>query len=545
MSLKSFLCVILFTGIIFSQDQPVDTTTSKDKPDSIYYTTDEVIVTGTRINQKIIDVPYSVTTLPGMQYKFDKKTAVNDILSTVAGVFMQPRYGNHDVRISIRGFGSRSNSGIRGVRILLDGIPESEPDGQTRIEAIDFNAVENIELVKGNSSSLYTNSPGGVINFINNVYFSDSYAQNHNEFGDFGLIRMGVKTGVRTPDYGMLLTYTYHDLKGYREHSADHWNILNTVFETIPNDHSKLEILGYFVDGVIRLPGSLKKAEVEEDPKQAAQREKDFDFRRVSTKGRLGLRYDTFIDKSNELEVTGYVSIKYFERAQTDFRIMNRFVLGGSAKYVNRTELDGHNNEFSFGGDVFYQTGPIETYENVNGERTDVLTALTNETVSNSGLYFLNNFEVLKQRLFLLLSGRYDNVVFDQKNQLLQAQNDTRKFSAFTPKAALNYKLTPHLAVYTSYGLGFDTPAANELDSFEPDKIMNPYLQAQKSYNFELGFKGDLVNPDNIFFSSIFFDLTFFNSIIEDEIVPFEVYSNYYYRNAAATRRTGLEAGQI
>ena len=83
---------------------------------------------------------------------------------------MQSRYGNHDVRISIRGFGSRSNTGIRGVRMLLDGIPESEPDGQTRIEAIDFNALGSIEVTGGNASVIYTNAQGGVINFINHLY---------------------------------------------------------------------------------------------------------------------------------------------------------------------------------------------------------------------------------------------------------------------------------------------------------------------------------------------------------------------------------------
>lgn len=106
---------------------------------------------------------------------------------------MQSRYGNHDVRISIRGFGSRSNSGIRGVRILLDGIPESEPDGQTRIEAIDFNSVGRVEIVKGNSSSLYTNAPGGVVNFINNVYSPVNYVTQFNELGSFGLRRNGFK----------------------------------------------------------------------------------------------------------------------------------------------------------------------------------------------------------------------------------------------------------------------------------------------------------------------------------------------------------------
>ena len=155
--------------------------------DSIKYETDEVIVTGTRTNQKIIDIPYSVVRINSTQYKFDKSSFINDVLNAVPGVFMQSRYGNHDVRISIRGFGSRSNTGIRGVRILLDGIPESEPDGQTRIEAIDFNSLGSIEVVKGNSSSLYTNAPGGVVNFISDINFSKSFAAQFNEIGSFEL----------------------------------------------------------------------------------------------------------------------------------------------------------------------------------------------------------------------------------------------------------------------------------------------------------------------------------------------------------------------
>jgi iron complex outermembrane receptor protein len=122
------------------------------KVDSLSYATDDVVVTATRVEKKIIDIPYPVIRLKNTQFKFSKKVSVDDVLENVPGLFLQSRYGNHDVRIAIRGFGSRSNTGIRGVRILLDGIPESEPDGQTRIEAIDFNSIGSIELVKGNSS---------------------------------------------------------------------------------------------------------------------------------------------------------------------------------------------------------------------------------------------------------------------------------------------------------------------------------------------------------------------------------------------------------
>ncbi len=518
--------------------------------DSIKYQTDEVIVTGTRTNQKIIDIPYSVYRISPVQFKFDRKVSISDVLNTVPGVFMQSRYGNHDVRISIRGFGSRSNTGIRGVRILLDGIPESEPDGQTRIEAIDFNSIGSIEIVKGNSSSLYTNAPGGVINFINDINFANSFFTQFNEFGSFNMRRNGFKAGVRTENYGFLATYTYHNYKGYRNHSEDYWHILNTVLESSPGDNTNLQFLGYFATGLIRLPGSLTKAEFEKDPFQPAKREVDWDFRRVSKKGRVAVRFDSkFGEKlSNNIEATAYGTIKYFERAaRNSFRIFDRYGLGASLKYVNKSYFFERENQFTIGGDLFYQSGPISDYNSINGKKGDLLSTQIDETVGNTGIYLLNNFEVYNKKLFLLISGRYDNVYFDQINRGLESQNAERRFEDFTPKFALNFKVTPSIAVYGSFGYSFDSPAGNELDNYEtssnPGLLINPDLKPQKSTNMELGVKGNLINEHSTFFRNNLFELTLFNSLIEDEIVPFEVYGSVYFRNSAKTNRKGLEFG--
>ncbi len=472
------------------------------------------------------------------------------MLENVPGLFLQSRYGNHDVRIAIRGFGSRSNTGIRGVRILLDGIPESEPDGQTRIEAIDFNSIGSIELVKGNSSSLYTNAPGGVINFINDIYFPYSFVTQFNEFGSFDLRQNGLKFGIRTDKYGLLGTYSYHNYKGFRPHSEDYWNIFNTVVDVIPGDGTNLQILGYFVDGLIKLPGSLTKEEFEEDPYQAAQREVDRDTKRITTKGRLGLKFNTKFGNNNnqEIEILPYGTIKYFHRTSSNYRIMNRYGLGSSARYINRHTIAGLDNEFSFGGDFLYQTGPIESYDNIGGQKGDQLLALTDGTIGNNGFYFSDFFELYGKRLYLLLTGRYDNVYYEVDDQLVGSRSALRRFEAFTPKAALNFKLTQSVAIYTSYGLSFDSPAGNEMDNYPTSSDngasqLNPDLNAQKSKNFEIGIKGNIRSFDERMFNNISFEATFFNIMIEDEIIPFEVYGDVFFRNAAKTIRNGVEVG--
>ena len=154
---------------------------------------DEFVITGTRVSKKIIDLPYPITRINNVDFQYDKKIGIDNVLSSVPGMFLQSRYGNHDVRVSIRGFGSKSNSGIRGVRILLDDIPESEPDGQTRIESIDFQSIGRIEIAKGNLSSMYTNAPGGVINFINDIDFTRSFITQFNQFGSLDLEEMALK----------------------------------------------------------------------------------------------------------------------------------------------------------------------------------------------------------------------------------------------------------------------------------------------------------------------------------------------------------------
>lgn len=546
-----YLITLFFLLVCFSQSQAqilVVGDSAMTKVDTLSYETDDVVVTATRVEKKIIDIPYPVYRINQKQYQYARKVAVDDVIRNVPGVFMQNRYGNHDVRISIRGFGSRSNSGIRGVRILLDGIPESEPDGQTRIEAIDFNAVESIEIVKGNSSSLYTNAPGGVINFINDINFPYSFIEQFNEFGSYELRQNGIKFGVRTDKYGFMGTYTYHNYAGYRPHSQDYWNIFNTKVDLLPGDGSNLQVLGYYVDGLIKLPGSLTLDQFNEDPYQANQRDVNRDASRVTRKGRIGLLFDTdFGGSKHQFQILPYGTIKYFNRTAATYRIISRYGIGSSFKYIYSGPIGSLSNEFSIGGDLLYQAGPVENYNNIGGIKGDQLLTLTDETISNVGFYFSENLELYNDQLYMLLTGRYDYVSYIADDMLLGSRSNSRLFNEFTPKAALNFKLTPSIAIYTSYGYSFDSPAGNELDNYptssDPAVLLNPDLNAQSSGNFEIGIKGQLINPDQKFFKNILFEATFFNIIVNDEIIPFEVYGEVFYRNAAKTTRNGLEIG--
>ncbi|MFA7361037.1 MAG: TonB-dependent receptor [Candidatus Kapaibacterium sp.] len=538
LSFSVFLFVFSFFGDLYSQ---IDTS---------YYETEEVVITGTRTEKKIIDIPYSVNRISSTEWQVTRKQGVNEVLSLVPGVFFQSRYGNHDVRISIRGFGSRSNSGIRGVRILLDGIPESEPDGQTRIEAIDFTSIGNIEVVKGNSSSLYTNAPGGVINFLSDVNFTKSFVVFDNDFGDFGLRKNALKVGLNSGSSRFMLTSSYENYDGYREHSNEYQTRINSTYIAEISPRTTLKIFGYYVNGLIKLPGSLTLQDYNTNPYKADVVALDYNLMRYTKKGRLGVTFSTKFgkDESNIFEFTGYGTIKELTRTDRRYRIFNRNGLGATAKYINYSKIGDRNNEFTVGVDFFWQGGPMNYFNNVNGNKGDIVTAVGNEKLGNMGIYFLDQFSIIPYRLDVMLTGRYDRVSYTSEDWQQGNTDTSRTFSRFTPKIALNYKLTSKIAAYTSFGLGFDTPANNEMSNYPTSSnqgftTLNPDIEPQNSINFEIGIKGSSRGIDGKYFTSTFAEVTFFHSLIQNEIIPFVIDEDYFYRNAGKTRRIGVEAG--
>ncbi|MEE8248595.1 MAG: TonB-dependent receptor plug domain-containing protein, partial [Gammaproteobacteria bacterium] len=126
---------------------------------------EEIIIEATRLSRPLDRVPAAVSVVRQDDIQLGRQQlGLDEALSRVPGLFMQNRYNfSRDLRISIRGFGARSAFGIRGIKILVDGIPETLPDGTGQVDSIDLGAIRQIEVIRGPSSSLYGNASGGVI----------------------------------------------------------------------------------------------------------------------------------------------------------------------------------------------------------------------------------------------------------------------------------------------------------------------------------------------------------------------------------------------
>lgn len=548
--MKILLSALVALGIQAAVAQESDR--EEGNRDSLQYQTDEVVVVGTRSDEKIIDIPYSVFTVDKKELAFGRKISAKDVLADVPGLFLQSRYGNHDLRISLRGFGTRSNAGVRGVRILQEGIPISDPDGETLTDAIDFTSLGGVEVVKGNLSSLYANAPGGVVNFLTDLSFPNSFAGVSSQGGGYGMNTNGFKLGLVNEANKFFLSYNYFNLDGYRQHSSEYQHLVNTAYVADVNERSQFTLLANYVNGLNKLPGSLTRQEFETDPFQAWPVAIAQDFKRRSRKGQVGMKYRTRFGEGNsdEVEVTAYGGLKELEQTDPDYYTFStRYSLGSLLRFTKRDLVgEDRRNLLTLGMDYAYQAGPITQFDNVAGSTGLSVQNEYKEGLSNVGFYALDRIDVLPERLELLVSGRFDRFAYTHDIRIPFGTTDTnRSFQKFTPRAGLTIKLSPVVAVYTSYGTSYEYPALAEMGntplSSNIKYSMNPDLVPQSSKNFELGIKGNHVDPDASFMRKVFFDITFFDYTIEDEIVPFIINQKAYFRNAAKTHRMGVEAG--
>jgi iron complex outermembrane recepter protein len=550
------ISLLIIPGQIFSQETTKrDTIKNKtEEADTLEYGLQDITVVGTRTKEKIIDIPYSVFSVNKEELNYGKKVSARSVLADVPGLFLQSRYGGQDLRVSIRGFGNRSSTGIRGIRILQDGIPESEPDGETVLDAIDFTSLAGVEVVKGNLSSLYANAPGGVIDFKTDYHFNQNYAATYNQVGKFGFRQNGFKLGLKNSDNRFYISYYYRNLDGYRKHSEEDQHLLNAIYEGYLGTRTSITLLGNYVDGFNRLPGPLTKAEYESDPLMASPLAVAKDFRRITKKGRLAVKYLTGFGApdENEIEIDAFGGIKELTKVDNDsYTLSTRYSLGSLTRYTNRGHILNFNNVFTTGFDFAFQSGPVNAFENIAGNRDISVKDSYDASLSSVGFYFLNHINFINDKLGLFISSRYDISSYKKNTfQPFGRIDSAVVFSGLTPKVGINFKLIPEIALYTSYGLSYDFPALSELDitsdyRFPTKYTLNQILEPQRSQNLEVGIKGNIINPGSEFMNKIIFDITYFHYIISDELVPSIISYDQIllFKNAAKTRRDGIEIG--
>lgn len=465
--------------------------------------------------------------------------AIDQALQTVPGVFvLNPTNFAQDARIAIRGFGARSDFGIRGVRLVVDGIPATLPDGQAGVDGIDLGSAGRMEVIRGPAAAIYGPASGGVIRIETEAPPSRPFSELRLTTGEYGLSKSQLKSGWSEGPWSMLLSTTYLDTTGYRENNRTMNRSLNAKLGYRFEDGAELNAVINWIDYPRQDdPGGLTAAEAAADPRQARARNLQFDGGESVRQQKLGLAYDKPLANESEWRAHAFA-------VQRDFANKLPFTDGGQVRFDRN--FFGGGSSLTYGGkplrlmaglELGHQFDARKRYDNLDGAQGP-LALDQDESVLNLGSFLTGELS-LPADLRLSAALRYDEVHFDVDDAFLADGDDSgaMTFRETSPMLGLQWAPVPDISFYANLATSFETPTTTEFANPNGGGF-NPGLSAQTALNHELGVKGQLpelpARPG--------FELALFHIEVEDALVPFGSPERGFFRNAGSSRRAGLEA---
>ena len=508
---------------------------------------EEVVVTATRIPTDLEGLPFAAASVGRDAIQRGRQQlGLDEALVAVPGVFFQNRYNfAQDLRIAIRGFGSRANFGIRGIRIFADDIPQTLPDGQGSVDAIDLGSAEQIEVIRGPFSSVYGSASGGVINIRTEDGPERPFLSGRFNFGSYGYRQAQAKAGGQSGKLNWLGNYSATRLDGYRDHAGYKSRLFNSKFRYDFNEKTRLTVVFNAVNSPkADDPGGLNAREVENDRRQAAPRNLLYDAGESLDQQSLGLAFRRQVGSNQELMLRNYYVRRQFNNrlpfdvnsnGQGGAVDLSRRFSGLGGNYSWNSELGSHGNQLMIGFDYDAQRDHRRRFANNQGVIGDQTTN-QDEDVTTTGFYIQDVFD-LTETAALTLGGRFDDVDYEVKDRTSSENSGKRSFNEFSPMVGVNWALRDAVNLYGNISSSFDPPATTELANPDGPSGFNQSLDPQTATNFELGVKGLIVGR-------LRYELALFHINVKDEIVPYELGESgqSFFQNAGRSSHDGLEA---
>lgn len=520
-------------------------------------TLEEVRVTATRIPSDVLELPFAVARIDGEAVQRGRQQlGLDEALASQPGLFFQNRYNfAQDLRIAIRGFGARANFGIRGIRIFADDIPQTLPDGQGSVDAIDLGSVGSVEVIRGPFAAVYGSSSGGVILIRSEDGPQPPTVSGRYSTGPYGYRQWQLKTGGQSgvpaevpatgPGRGLnwLAKLSATRLDGYRDHSAYESRLFNSKLRYEWASGASLTVIANAVDSPrADDPGALTAREVAADRRQAAPRNLQFDAGEALDQQSLGAAYRRGWG-DGELLLRGYYQQRDFvnrlpfdvnSNGQGGSVRLDRGFGGAGAQYRWDSLWAGRDHRLVAGFDYDTQRDHRRRYANEQGI-TGALTTDQDEDVTTTAV-FVQDVIDLGAAVALTLGARYDDVDYRVSDRIGTGGSGQRSFQEFSPMAGVSWRLRESLRLYGNVSTSFDPPTTTELANPYGPTGFNPDLEPQTATNFEVGLKG---RPD-----PIAYEVALFRIEVRDEIVPFELAGSgqAFFENAGRSRHDGLEA---
>ena len=501
---------------------------------------EEITVSATRDDRPLYNVPAAVGLVDREAIGSGRQMiGLDESLMRIPGLFMQNRYNfAQSLKMSIRGFGARANFGTRGIKFYQDGIPLTTVDGQGGIEDIDLNSIDRIEVIRGPVSSLYGSSSGGVVNFFTgDPPNTRRYIGGNVSLGEYQTRIGNLKASGALDKLRYFFNVSKFQTEGYRSQSGVRNTRLNSKFVYDIDGRSEASLVFTAYDApVADDPGSLNRALLQRDRRQAFARNVRFKSSEDIDQQKLGLSYRRDIGASGELILRNYYVRRNFRGLlpipASGYVEFSRLQFGGGAQYNLQTALFGRPNRATLGFDIDTQQDDRQRFANVNGQKGR-LAVNQLEKGDAIGAYLRNEW-ALSDRLELTLGLRYDRVVLAVEDRFRADGNQSTRlgFGELSPMGGLLWAVRPGVNLYANISSMFETPTFTELARVSTGGFAD--VKAQRALNYELGAKG-APNPR---FS---YELAVFHIAVQDEIINVANRGGRTFFNNADTTRNGLE----
>ena len=493
--------------------------------------------------QPVLNVPASINVINQQQLDVQPQNSFVPVLNSQPGVRAEERSPG-SYRLSIRGSLLRSPFGVRDVKIYFDEIPLTDAGGNTYLNAIDFNSIHNMEVLKGPDGSLFGANTGGVVLMTPvNHHADSSFLTAGLNGGSYGFVHENTALQQRAGNYQLNLDQAYENYSGYRQHSTMHRNYLQMVNSWNYNKNDQFRLLGFYSNLDYQTPGGLTLAQYEADPSLARPATKTIPgsveqnagiYQKMLFGGAVN-EYHFDDHWRNVLSVFGtYVDFAnpfitdYEQRYESTYGFRTYFEYTSNDRVIYKWKAD-------FGIEWQQTNADINNYGNDLGVRD---TAQTLDKINtNQHFLFARYVADFAKRLHVegALSLNYYDYEFKNLFPNDEAAFTDRSFTPqLMPRIALAYQLSSQFVWRASISRGYSTPTTSEIRP--TDHQINPNLQAQDGWNYETGLR--FFNKDE----SLYLDASVFYYHINNAIVPrFNADETEYYINAGGLNQPGLE----
>jgi iron complex outermembrane receptor protein len=520
---------------------------------------DTVIVEAARSGKSDLDIPFSVDFINAEQIRREERgRSPGELLFPASGVFVNDRFNPAlGEKINIRGIGSRASFGVRGIKIMLDNIPLTMPDGQSQLNNIDLGSIGSIEIIKGPSSTLYGNAAGGVINIKTEPSSQYPFSlQPRFTTGSFGYRKFEGKFSGSLGNYYYLLNLTKSNSDGFREHSAVSFYSINSVVAMSVSSAVKLRWIFNYYDSPYALnPSSLTKEDAEMSPSSSRDYIKQQGAGEKTSQWQSGISMIFTRDSKNRLETSVYfISRDLMNPIPGRIINLNRKAAGFRSAYNHFLPLENFDLNFTLGMDVETQFDDREEYNNsglpanynsISPE--DIFDKISHgdklldqeEKVIGIGPFLQGG--ITFSSLSFLLGLRYNNYRFTVDDRFFDdGSNDSgnRVMDKLSTTAGVNYRIDNLSKLYFNYSTSFQTPTTAELSN-RPDSKggFNPDLLPEDIHGLELGYKKiALLGVLNL-------DASLFYMRFSNLLIPYQASGSdeVFYKNAGKAENKGIE----